>query len=471
MNANEFVDATWQDAPAEIAAGAKILAPPAGRLVSLSMPAPGMEALHFLGQAQGEARVFWQNGQDQIAFAGFGVAAEMMAWGDGRFQDIERKARRLFEYALVPPATDPLATPRLFGGFAFRDDFTPDNTWSVFHPAHFILPHYQLAQHSDASWLTINAIAPPEENPEDIMPQLREALEARFWLLRETAVNPGINHPALQRINYPMPYEVWAQKIENARQVMHAGELQKVVLARMCEIWLEQRAPINGIIEYLNTHYAGCYRFLFEPRPNHAFYGATPELLARVNGRFLTTMGLAGSICRGKSSQADQKLAQTLLQSSKDRREHDLVVRAIEERLTPFAAAITMPPEPDIYQLSYIQHLYTPIQATLKETTGILPIVAALHPTPALGGAPRREAMEFIRQAEAAPRGWFAAPIGWIDNKLDGEFGVAIRSAVCQQRRIWLYAGAGIVADSDPQSEWDETELKFQPMLNAVGIL
>jgi menaquinone-specific isochorismate synthase len=129
-----------------------------------------------------------------------------------------------------------------------------------------------------------------------------------------------------------------------------------------------------------------------------------------------------------------------------------------------------MPESPCIYRLSNIQHLYTPIEGQLKQETGILPLVETLHPTPALGGTPRHLAMEFIRQAEPVPRGWYAAPIGWIDCHLDGEFGVAIRSAVCQDRRVWLYAGGGIVADSIPRKEWDETALKFKPMLNALGI-
>ena len=120
--------------------------------------------------------------------------------------------------------------------------------------------------------------------------------------------------------------------------------------------------------------------------------------------------------------------------------------------------------------LSNIQHLFTPIRATLNKAEGILPLVEVLHPTPALGGSPRDLALDFISRAEPTPRGWYAAPVGWIDYKLDGAFAVAIRSAVAQERRAWLYAGAGIVADSVPEKEWAETGLKFRPMLEALGI-
>ena len=131
---------------------------------------------------------------------------------------------------------------------------------------------------------------------------------------------------------------------------------------------------------------------------------------------------------------------------------------------------MAIPDEPEVLQLSNIQHLYTPIEGTLRKANGVLPILEVLHPTPALGGVPRKEAMEFIRESEPVPRGWYAAPIGWIDCDLDGAFNVAIRSAVSQDNRVWLYSGAGIVGKSIPEKEWDETSLKFKPMLNALGI-
>ena len=129
-----------------------------------------------------------------------------------------------------------------------------------------------------------------------------------------------------------------------------------------------------------------------------------------------------------------------------------------------------MPDQPEIYALSYIHHLLTPIKGYMKHSIGVLPLVEALHPTPALGGAPRDLALDFIRHAEPVPRGWYAGPIGWIDMNMDGEFGVGIRSAVAQDRRVWLYAGAGIVANSNPKMEWLETALKFKPMFSALGL-
>jgi menaquinone-specific isochorismate synthase len=182
-------------------------------------------------------------------------------------------------------------------------------------------------------------------------------------------------------------------------------------------------------------------------------------------------MGLAGSIGRGKTPTEDAVLALELLNSAKNQHEHALVVESIRRRLAPLTSQLTISAQPTVLQLGYIQHLFTPIHATLNQSDGVLPILQNLHPTPALGGQPRELAMPFISQAEPVPRGWYGAPVGWLDHNLDGAFSVAIRSAITQDRRVWLYAGAGIVANSDPQAEWEETALKFKPMLNALGMV
>ncbi|GAB4516780.1 MAG: isochorismate synthase MenF [Anaerolineae bacterium] len=442
-----------------------------GRLVSLSAPCPDVTLLGFLRYAQGNARFYWEKAGARVAFAGFGTALELMAWGENRFAHIQQQAHDLFaESVVLDESAPPETTPRLFGGFAFRDDFVPDNTWSVFTPAQFILPHYQLTQFEGETWLTINAHVPFEENPRDLLPELRAALMARIHSLQaaqQEPMNAVPLHPT--EVNYPMPYATWARNITAATSRMKAGELNKAVLSRVCEIRFEERVDVDSALMYLADAYAECYRFLFEPRPYHAFYGATPELLAGVEGTQVQTMGLAGSIRRGKTAEEDHANAQQLLHDPKERYEHQLVVDRVQERLLPLTRELQVS-DTGIYRLSNIQHLYTPITGTLQQAEGVLPVVAALHPTPALGGDPRDVAMQVIGDYEPVPRGWYAAPVGWLDRDLNGEFGVAIRSAVSQEKRVWLYAGAGIVAESDPQKEWDETALKFRPMLDALGV-
>lgn len=442
-----------------------------GRLVSCSQASPGIKTASFIGQAIGKERFYWQDRTGSLSLAGFGVTANLMAWGENRFLTIGRKARELFQGAIIQ-SENPRVGPRLFGGFAFRNDFAPDNTWSVFSPAHFVLPHFQLTEVDGQCWLTINALVPTEERPEEILSQLFEALAARYdSLLAEQADEKAPSgRPVPTKVNYPMPYSTWEQNIRSATERMGGSAMDKVVLSRVCEIRFDRRVDVDAALAYLDEQYADCYRFLFEPRPYHAFFGATPELLADVKDDSLTTMSMASSIRRGATAAEDALLADQLLGDPKERHEHELVVNALRRRLGGFSDSLEIPEQPSVVTLSNIQHLYTPIQGRLNHPDGVLPLIEALHPTPALGGSPRRIAMEFIREAEPVPRGWYAAPIGHLDQNLDGTFGVAIRSAVSQERRVWLYAGAGIVVDSIPRKEWDETALKFKPILNALDL-
>ena len=445
-----------------------------GTLVSVSLPAPGLTPLGFVAQSAGQARFFWHDGQDPILFGGVGAAVELFAWGESRYRDIERQARDLFEGAVVDELAPPAASPRLFGGFAFTDSFTPDNTWAAFHPAHFVLPHYQLVQHGDEVWLTLNAHIPDNENPADLIPELRRALQEKYeQLLAEPAPDfPEEQGPACSLrqydISYPLDYQAWSKMIVEATGRMKAGELDKVVLARICEIKAAEPIDVTAALNYLETQYPQCYRFLFEPRPYHAYYGATPELLIKTSGADFATMGLAGSAPRGKTPEKDASNAAGLLNSAKNRYEHALVVDAMRRRLEPLTKTLSVPDHPEIYTLSNIHHLYTPVEGSLVDPQGVLPLVELLHPTPALGGAPRGKALPLLAHLEPVPRGWYAAPIGWLDQNLDGVFSVGIRSAVAQNNRVWAYAGAGIVADSDPQSEWQETMIKFRPILNSL---
>ena len=446
-----------------------------GRLLSCSLPCDGLSFDRFLAAAEGEARFYWENRAERIAFAGAGAAVELTAWGPERFKTIRDDARALFAGATLAGEGGPLAGPRLFGGFSFRSDFTPDNTWSIYSPACFLLPHYQLTRESrpnsaPSTWLTINTQIPLDEAPAPLIPDLLAALRGKIAQLNARTRAPAPEQSKLLHVDYPMRYPTWERMLNEATERIGRGPLRKVVLARAAELRFDERPKLLPILHRLREHYADCYRFLFEPRPRYAFYGASPELLASVRGRDLSTMGLAGSSRRGDTAEADRRLGQALLASPKERGEHAIVVDKMRQRLAPLADSLAIAP-PRLLKLSNIQHINRPIRALLREQSGILPLLEILHPTPALGGDPRSAAMRLIRELEPIPRGWYGGPVGWIDSRLDGAFAVAIRSAVAQEARVWIYAGAGIVADSHPQREWEETELKFRPMLDAHGVI
>ena len=440
-----------------------------GRLLSCSLPCNEISFQDFLGAAEDQPRSYWENRNNRLAFAGAGTAVELMAWGKERFRKIYRDARELYAKAHIVGGEPPWTGPRLYGGFSFRDDFTPDNTWSIYAPAHFVLPHYQLVRIDGETWLTINTQIPAEEDPEALVSDLQAALREKIRQLQAAGRRLSTNQQSpLQSVHYPMSFDMWVAMICQATKRIHAGELNKVVLSRAAELRFEERVRLMPILSHLARNYADCYRFLFEPRPRFAFYGASPELLASVRGKAIETTGLAGSIGRGDSREDDMRLGRALLRSHKDRQEHQIVVDRIRDRLLPLTETLEIAP-PGLLKLKNIQHLHSPIHGRLKQENGILALVETLHPTPALGGDPRERAMRLIRDLEPIPRGWYGAPVGWIDAELDGQFTVAIRSAVAQESRLWIYAGAGIVRDSQPESEWEETALKFRPMLDAHG--
>jgi menaquinone-specific isochorismate synthase len=435
-----------------------------GRLISYTIPIKEEIFGLALVKSNGKNRmIWWEDSQHVLAI---GAVVTLRAWGAERFDKIRQQVTQLFEGAVIDTPNEKIQ-PRLFGGFAFRDDFIPDNTWVDFAAAEFILPHYQFTRLSSGCFLTINAQVQDGESIEEIQTALQEALQA---MITDTIKSePIAMRPAMfQSITYPMNYDAWQDMIVNATKRINAGELKKVVLSRMAEAQYEEPIDLLGVLTNLITN-PKTYRFIFEPRQHVAFFGATPEILVEVKDNTLKTMALAGTIKRGKDPEETHAFAQTLLNDLKERHEHQLVIDRIAERLARFSTQVDIG-ETGVLELKTIQHLYTPISANLQPNTNIFTLLEHLHPTPALGGEPREIALQLISELEPMPRGWFGAPIGWVDAQMNGKFAVAIRSAIAQHNRVWLYSGAGIVGESQPQREWDETALKFKSMLTALAI-
>jgi isochorismate synthase len=199
------------------------------------------------------------------------------------------------------------------------------------------------------------------------------------------------------------------------------------------------------------------------------FLGATPERLVRVRHGEVSAMALAGSAPRGQSPEDDRRFGEALLASAKDRVEHAIVVEMVRHSLSGACDAVSVAEAPALLKVSNVQHLHTPIAARLRGGSTIFDLIERLHPTPAVGGVPRAAALDWLRRREGLDRGWYAGPIGWIDGRHEGEFAVAIRSALLSRDEALLYAGCGIVAGSDPDAEYGESQLKLRAVLAALG--
>lgn len=256
--------------------------------------------------------------------------------------------------------------------------------------------------------------------------------------------------------------------VENATDLIKAKKFKKIVLARELSVKLQAPVSDTRILNHLRNQYPDCYSFLISQDGESSFIGSTPERLASFHDREVLTEGLAGSISRGKTASEDAVLEYELLNSQKDLSEHAFVLDAIGENLERYSDLYEHPKTPAVKKLSNVQHLYTPVHAKIKDGVSRTEVLSRLHPTPAVGGYPREAAMPYINKLEYFDRGWYAAPIGWINANGEGEFVVAIRSGLIKKDEVRFFAGCGIVEDSDPEKEWEETNLKFIPMLTAL---
>lgn len=435
---------------------------PAGDRVVVRGRSLDRAAVTSLLRAVDPPRIAWATGDATVA--GGGAAVTITARGPGRIETVRSAARDLLADVDVSAGLPEQARPRLFGGLAFHESFDGQQNgdpWGGFPGAMFVLPAVQLTVGDAGTWLTTAATGPGGAAMAD---RRLDTWARRLESLPERPPGP----PPGVRDRHPTPDKAgWDQQVTSAVERVRRGDLRKVVLAQALSLELESRVDAVDVLARLGRTYPDCYRFLVQPPGAGSFFGATPERLVALEGDTVRTLALAGSIGRGETADEDEWLAGELENSEKESREHDLVVEAIRDQLGALAETVSTG-ERSIRKLATVQHLQTPIEATLHEETHVLDLVDALHPTPAVGGLPPAAALQTIRETETFDRGWYAAPVGWVDGAGDGTFAVALRSAVARDRSATLFAGDGLVADSDPDAEWDELGLKYRPVLDEL---
>jgi menaquinone-specific isochorismate synthase len=265
----------------------------------------------------------------------------------------------------------------------------------------------------------------------------------------------------------PNGQEEWANRVQQVLRDIEAGKLAKLVLARKLELEANTPFSLTATLQYLLRNYHECTVFAFD-NGQSSFVGASPESLVRLEGDVTSLDCLAGTAVRGKTDEEDKAISEELMADSKERREHSTTVTMVLDALSEVCRDLKWDKTPKIIKLRNVQHLGTSFSGRVNPDSDILNLLDLLHPTPAVGGAPTRLALDVIRKIEG-DRGWYAAPVGWFDCKREGEFSVAIRSALLSSNRAVLFAGAGIVEGSDPEREFNETELKFQPLSMALA--
>jgi menaquinone-specific isochorismate synthase len=365
---------------------------------------------------------------------GWGEAARVtVPGGEDRFAWADAWVRELFGTAQVDdPLRVPGSGPVAFGSFSF-DSKSGDSV--------LIVPRWVLGHRDGQAWCTtIGGGGDP------------------LTLLR-----PPVPPTRLRWSDGTLTAPAWERAVATAVERIHEGRLGKVVLARDLRAVAAEPIDSRVLLRRLAESYPDCYTFACA-----GLVGATPELLIRRTGEQIDSLVLAGTTARGTSSAGDRANGERLLGSAKDREEHGYAAEMVRDALTPLCAELTVPAQPQLLTLPNVMHLASPVHGRLDRERSVLDVVAALHPTPAVCGTPTDVAMDLIRELEVMERGRYAGPVGWIDGRGDGEWGIALRCAEIDGPRARLFAGCGIVGGSDPEAELAEAQNKFRVMRYAL---
>jgi menaquinone-specific isochorismate synthase len=434
-------------------------------LVSVTAPVDFVDpcAVAFASRLASDHWFCWEQPDREFALAVMGVAHEATSRGEGRFEDVARECLALNEGAVLdePPGLPAGAGPVWTGGFAFDPEGAGSSAWSSFSPASLVLPELSICRVGERCFLTVNAVVAPGGDAEEVSNRTMARLDG----LRPDPLpmlDPHLTErPEIRSVRPPSEFEA---AVEAATDRIAEGEMSKVVLAR--EVTVEGARAHNpaSVFGALREQFPSCFCFCCGT-PEAAFIGASPELLIRRSGAGASTVALAGSTRRSSDPAVDDHLGEQLLRSDKNRREQRIVAERIVRKLRPHSVWVQTAEEPEVVKVANIQHLATPVIAQLAEPRSAVELAGILHPTPAVGGEPWPGAGPAIEQLERMDRGWYAAPVGWMDATEDGEFCVALRSALLRDREARLFAGVGVVAGSDPAAELEETEVKLQALL------
>lgn len=406
--------------------------------------------------------VLEQPDRERSALASLGCVLALDASGPGRFARLAARWRRLAAEAVCDPVDGPRGSGLIaVGGFAFADDGGQTPEWAGFAPASLHVPQVSLARRGEEVRVTVAARVCPDDDADAVV----AALRARVAALRSDPLPLWDPDPARRaRVVSAMPPAHYEQAVARATERIAAGDLEKIVLAREVDVHGGVAHDPAAIVGVLRDEFPSCFVFAVG-RGDATLVAASPELLVRRDGMRAGTLALAGSTRRSAEPSVDRHLGAQLLGSAKDREEHAIVIRRISEALAPLSVWVTAPDEPVTVQMTNIQHLATPIRAQLAGPVSALTLAGTLHPTPAVGGEPLDVAAPMIPALEGLDRGWYAGPVGWVDTNEDGEFCVALRCALLRGELARLYAGVGVVRDSDPAAELAETDVKLQALL------
>lgn len=433
-----------------------------------------LDYLDLVGNS-GEQVMAWSDGRENRSFAAIGEEVGFPVHSVIRFAQAGAGclefSEQVIQLSLNPLEQVSPGVPVAVGGFSFAPrERACDEVWQGWEDGHLWVPRLLLHRQGKERGAVVTSVVYPDDSASDIRKRVLDGL-GELAELEATAQQRSRGNTFSKAVSPLSPESQdrqdartqWCEKVEVARSAIKEGHFNKVVLARAESLVAPEGtefAPVHTL-QALRERYPDCKVFMIRKPDGSSFVGATPELFLRIEGEQVETVSLAGTARRGDTDSCDAVLGEALLNSAKDRHEHQVVTQAICEALTPVAGSLKVAGEPSLLRLSNVQHLETRIHGELDRPRTIMELLARMHPTPAVGGAPTLEALNWLKQYEELDRGWYAGLVGWITTEGEALFAVAIRSAMLRADKAWAFAGAGLVADSSPELEWDETTMKL----------
>lgn len=421
-------------------------------MVRISRRIEDTSPLDILSIIPSAPSLYWRSSDGSFEVAGLGAA-------DLRRCDDSNHLSDLIAGIETRLATSP-STVKYFGGIRFNIAAPPSAEWSTYGVATFVLPQLEVLRHDGSSYVAINIVS-----DRDVEEQLAVVHEIVQRLETPRVVTP----PQASDIRKDTPDQrTWDEKVREVLAILESTQrAQKIVLSRRTEFQVTRKGSRSEVLNEVLKSSPLSYGFLFSPDAATTFLGATPERLYKRTGRSIVSDALAGTTTRGVNQEQDRVLADDLLNSRKNRLEHQIVVDTIASELQRVCDSPISTEETTTVRTGSVQHLIAALKGTLRDNTTDRDVLLGLHPTPAVAGTPTELAMQFIRDHEGYDRGWYTGPIGFLGRD-ESEFAVALRCALLADDTWRLFVGAGIVSGSDERSEWNELEAKAAPYLKLI---
>jgi menaquinone-specific isochorismate synthase len=429
-----------------------------GQLVSFSCAVDSLYPIGWLMAQSGPVKMYWSSRDAHLEVAGVGLAdrvdSQRITYPDQALGKIEKNL------------SNASADIRYYGGMCF-DMIDSADPWKDFGNYCFFVPKFEVRRENDQCTFLFNIRVTPQNDVTSITQHFLKSFDRLSFDAHTAPTIPdhGSCLPSILRRSDIPDQSSWQQQTRELLACIQANRVKKIVQTRIISLELAAAPDPLRLLHDVKNRSINTYDFCFQIDTEHAFIGCSPECLYQKDRNRIYSEALAGTNVRAGNQEHNTQLQRELLESPKEAEEHEYVFENVKSELENICKEVVVVNKREILSLEYVQHLRSRFEGTLKTGVGDGDILAALHPTAAVNGYPKRAALDLIRKNEPFSRGWYAGTVGWI-GRARCEFAVAIRSAHITGQQIRLFAGAGIVGASDPSREWEETEMKMAPFLS-----